>query len=186
MLQTLPMRIERKTERAVKTVQGFWLPKSSVHVGPSGEFVTAIAEWLLRDKAGISRMIISNPTPVKVAPVPYVPFVAVPVGIYETPNGEIFKVKKGRSGSNYAMIMLAINSTRLTKSGDVIHAEFKYRNWANDIRKLKPEFKVSLARAEELSLRFNHCIACGHSLKVAKSVILGVGPVCRKKKDYWA
>jgi hypothetical protein len=45
---------------------------------------------------------------------------------------------------------------------------------------LAPADRITLERAKTLSVRYGICIACGRTLKAAKSVEDNIGPVCRK------
>jgi hypothetical protein len=112
---------------------------------------------------------------------PTVPTAVVP-GVYETPDGEIFVVKQTQDRRRtYAKRAVVINADRLTDADTVVNIEFEYDRGA--IFRLRPEDRMGLERARELSLRYGKCIDCGHKLKAAKSVALGVGPVCAKKYD---
>jgi hypothetical protein len=45
---------------------------------------------------------------------------------------------------------------------------------------LAPGDRLPLADAEQLTARYGKCIACGATLKAAKSVREAIDPVCRK------
>lgn len=100
-------------------------------------------------------------------------------GVYEV-NGEIFNVKWNKTKTNlYAQRLIerpGVN--RLTESGDEVHFEFEYAPGV--VRRLQPHHKMSIDRAEELTLRYGRCLVCGRRLKATESVRQGIGPVCRK------
>lgn len=103
------------------------------------------------------------------------------IGVYERPSdGQVYVVKPNRAGTRrYASKVVPVSSDRLTEEGDVVKVEFEYDKGA--IWTLRPEMKMEAKRAEELSIRYGHCICCGHSIKVEASVARGIGPVCFKK-----
>ncbi len=106
--------------------------------------------------------------------------VPVEPGIYER-DGRIFQVKQSkRTGNRYALVLTEKHTgvRRLTERGEVIAAEYVYAPGA--VKNIKPEHRLTVARAEELSVVFGSCIRCGRTLKAAESVAAGIGPVCRK------
>lgn len=104
---------------------------------------------------------------------------AVDAGVYER-DGVVYVVKAAReSGNLYAKRIVEIGGERLTEAGTVINAEFEYAPGV--IRTLGPEHKMDYERAKALTIRYGFCIACGRHLKAAKSVDVGIGPVCRTK-----
>lgn len=100
-------------------------------------------------------------------------------GVYEV-NGEIFNVKWNKAKTNlYAQKLIELpNVSRVVKSGDEVHFEFEYAPGV--VRRLRPHHKMSIERAETLTIRYGRCLACGRRLKTAESVKSGIGPVCRK------
>lgn len=100
-------------------------------------------------------------------------------GVYEPEAGRIFVVKPNREGTRlYAKRLVEINADRVAESGDTVQIEFEYDRGA--IFSIKPEHRMPLERAEQLTLRYGRCINCGRKLKAAKSVRQGIGPVCIK------
>jgi hypothetical protein len=99
-------------------------------------------------------------------------------GVYEV-NGEIFNVKWNQRKTNmYAQRLAELpNVSRLAVSGDEVHFEFEYAPGV--IKRLRPHHKMSIERAEELTIRYGRCLVCGRRLKTAESVKRGIGPVCR-------
>ena len=103
----------------------------------------------------------------------------VTMGVYELPTGEIYVVKPNREGTHfYAMKLVQVSGERLTEAGTHVKIDFEYEKGA--IFRIKPEHKMSLARAKELMVLYKHCIVCGRKLKDATSVERGIGPVCIK------
>jgi hypothetical protein len=105
------------------------------------------------------------------------------VGVYETPDGEIFIVKQftdretGREVT-YARQLVEINPERANEAGGRVNIEFEKAPGA--IYRLKAAWKMDLERAKELTIRYGRCLVCGRRLKAAKSVEEGIGPVCLK------
>lgn len=99
-------------------------------------------------------------------------------GVYENEDG-VFVVKPNQAKTRlYAKRLVEIGGDRLVETGDVVQIEFEYAPGA--IFKLRPEHRMAFEKARELTIRYARCIACGRHLKNAKSVELGIGPVCRK------
>lgn len=103
------------------------------------------------------------------------------VGIYETETGRVYKVVRGGSGFLYAKVLnkLVGEAQRLTEAGTTINAEYVYEKGA--IGQIRAHHRVSVQRAEQLSILFTQCIVCGVRLKAAQSVQRGIGPVCYKR-----
>lgn len=100
-------------------------------------------------------------------------------GVYELPNGAIYVVKPNRAKTNvYAKRLVEINAERATEAGTRVEIEFEYE--AGAIRKIRPEHRMDIERAKELTIRYGRCINCGRTLKAAESVERGIGPVCIK------
>ena len=79
--------------------------------------------------------------------------------------GEVYRTVRSGAGNLYAKIW--------TGSG------WDYA--AGAIRHLRPEHRMSVERAVELSLRIGRCIRCGALLTAEQSVERGIGPVCITK-----
>ena len=88
----------------------------------------------------------------------------VPDRLYER-AGEVYRTVRSGAGSLYAKIW--------TGEG------WEYARGA--IRDLRPELRLSVERAKELSVRFGRCIRCGALLTADESVERGIGPVCITK-----
>ncbi len=73
---------------------------------------------------------------------------------------------------------LTESAPRQTEAGTVIGFELVYAPGV--IYDLALSDRLPLADAEQLATRYGKCIACGATLKAAKSVREAIGPVCRK------
>jgi hypothetical protein len=73
---------------------------------------------------------------------------------------------------------LAESPPRVTEAGTEVSFELVYAPGV--IYDLAPADRLPLADAEQLATRYGKCIACGATLKAAKSVREAIGPVCRK------
>jgi hypothetical protein len=103
----------------------------------------------------------------------------ITTGVYETPDHTIYVVRPNRDGTrHYAKKLKQAPSERTTESGQHVNFDFEYDKGA--IFKLKPEYRMSEERAKELTVLYGHCIVCGRTLKEAKSVERGIGPICIK------
>lgn len=99
-------------------------------------------------------------------------------GVYKLPDGTICKVQANREKTKtYAKRLVEIGGERATESGERIHAEYQYAPGLVD-QVAREGVKLTLAEAKALSVRYAFCIRCGRSLKDAKSVEAGMGPVC--------
>ena len=89
----------------------------------------------------------------------------VPDRLYETPDGEIYRTVMSGAGNMYAKVW--------TDEG-----------WEYDapaIRRIRPEHRMTVERALELSLHLGRCIRCAALLTAEESVARGIGPVCITK-----
>lgn len=106
------------------------------------------------------------------------------IGVYELPTGEIYVVKPNTAGDRkYAKRLLESPSDRVTETGVKVKFDFVYERGA--IYRLRPEYKMSIARGKELMIKYGRCIVCGRHLRVAESVERGIGPVCIKSFKDW-
>jgi Family of unknown function (DUF6011) len=87
-----------------------------------------------------------------------------PDRLYEV-DGEIYRTVLSGAGNLYAKIW--------TTDG------WDYA--AGAIRYIRPEHRMSIERAKELSIKFARCIRCGAALTADKSVEQGIGPICITK-----
>ena len=92
---------------------------------------------------------------------------SVDVGMYQTPDGEIYRVQPSReTGNLYAKHML-------------VGGGFEYERGA--ISRLTPADKMTLEQAKAWGMATGVCCVCGAFLTDQKSVSEGIGPVCAKK-----
>jgi len=100
-------------------------------------------------------------------------------GIYEMPDGTVFRVKFNKAKTNlYAQRLVEINPDRALEEGGRVNIEFEYAGGA--IYRLKASYKMEYEKAKALTIRYGRCIVCNRRLKAAQSVEEGIGPVCRQ------
>jgi hypothetical protein len=87
--------------------------------------------------------------------------------LYETPDGEIYRTYESGQGNIYVKIW--------TTDG------WDYEGARGALRRIRPEHRMTVERAKELSLQWAQCIRCGAELSNAVSVERGIGPVCITK-----
>lgn len=93
-------------------------------------------------------------------------------GIYKGKNGVYYAFRASRgSGKVWPYVM--------TRLDDGNKAEFTYS--AQGFGMCAPADRLTLDECESLSLHLGYCVMCGKELTVKKSVLAGMGPVCRKK-----
>jgi hypothetical protein len=100
-------------------------------------------------------------------------------GMYRDAAGAIFRVQESKTGNLYAKALVQIGGERLTESNDVVRWEFEYA--AGAVRSLSDAQRLTLADAKAFGIQYGVCCVCGLTLKDAKSVAAGIGPVCAKK-----
>ena len=100
-------------------------------------------------------------------------------GVYEV-DGRVYVVKPNKEKTAlYAKRLVELNGARrVNEENDTVRFELEYAPGA--IRDIRPEHRMPLKRAEELTIRYGRCISCGRPLKAAVSVRRGIGPVCVK------
>jgi hypothetical protein len=100
-------------------------------------------------------------------------------GMYKH-GADLFKVQAAKgSGNLYAKRLASIGGARLTDEDQVVHFEFQYDQGA--IYSLKASERMTLDEARAFGIQYGVCCVCGLSLKDAKSVAMGIGPVCIKR-----
>ena len=100
-------------------------------------------------------------------------------GMYSL-NGVIFKVQESKtSGHLYAKRLVDISGNRLNEDDRIFHWEFQYDQGA--IRSLTDADRMSVEEARAFGIQYGVCCVCGITLKDAKSVANGIGPVCEKR-----
>lgn len=99
------------------------------------------------------------------------------VGMYQTPDGDLYKVQESReSGKLYAKKLVRLDTPRELKGGKVRTHEFAYE--AGAIRKLTADMRMTLEQAKRWGQRYGTCCVCGATLINSTSIEEGVGPVC--------
>lgn len=98
------------------------------------------------------------------------------LGVYETPDHQIYVVKSTRSKTRKYALRLVESPDRLNQKRERVRFDFQYESGA--IYKLRPEYKMTTKRAKRYLVRYGRCLVCGRTIKAADSVYLGIGPVC--------
>jgi hypothetical protein len=95
-------------------------------------------------------------------------------------GGNLYIVKQNRAKTNlYAQRVVEAPSDRLNQKDEHVKIELEYERGAMAF--LREEHRLGVERAKELTIRYGRCIVCGKTLKVAKSLERGIGPVCWKR-----
>lgn len=139
---------------------------------------TVATDGLTKDAA--SRMItalLATPTPPRMHTMD--DGTALTVGMYKTDAGDIFKVQKSQTGNLYAKQLVPIGGRRLTDADTVVQFEFVYAPSA--VRTLSSAQRMTLEQARAFGIRYGVCCVCGITLKDAKSVAAGIGPICARR-----
>jgi hypothetical protein len=96
-------------------------------------------------------------------------------GMYRNPETEeIFKVQRAVHGSGHLYAKILLPGDEFGES-----AQFAYA--AGAIRKLRPEWKLSLEDAKAWGALYGSCCCCGRTLTDEKSIADGIGPICAGK-----
>lgn len=108
-------------------------------------------------------------------PAPRTPKTAPEVteGMYRDPETEtIFKVQRAIHGSGhlYAKVLVVDGFGQ---------AHFDYA--AGAIRKIRPEWKMTLEEAKQFGALYGTCCVCARTLTNEKSIEAGIGPICAEK-----
>lgn len=99
---------------------------------------------------------------------PAAPKVTQP-GFYEL-NGNIYKVKQGRSGRLYALLVTEDDTRGTFASGIVFQ--------------LTEDMKLTEERAAAFGKATGQCLICNRTLTVQESIDRGIGPVCASKMGW--
>jgi hypothetical protein len=100
-------------------------------------------------------------------------------GMYQHER-DIYRVQRSKtSGNLYAKRLVDISGNRLSESDVVVNWEFQYDPGA--IRTLRSSERMTLDQARLFGIQYGVCCVCGITLKDAKSVQAGIGPVCAKR-----
>jgi len=93
-------------------------------------------------------------------------------------DGTIFIVQLNRDKTRlYAKRLVEIGGRRLNAADEVVKIDFDYA--PGMLNRLDPDERMTWEEAKPFIIRYGMCLF-GHPLKDAKSVELGIGPVCRK------
>ena len=102
-------------------------------------------------------------------------------GMYQV-GEDIYKVQATRDARKnlYAKRLVVIGGNRLNDDSEAIeHFDFEYAPGA--IKMLTAADRMDVDTAKAFGIRYGICCYCGKRLKDAKSVSLGIGPVCLKR-----
>lgn len=142
--------------------------KGTLAKGPMGKMQASdTIDWLK-----------GQPKKVSKATGPVAPVELVKPGVYMH-EGQIVVVKPTKDKKRSYALRLVETPDRLNEKGEVVPFEMVYVKGL--IQQLQACEQMTLEAASSFLTRFGHCIACGRSLKAAKSVALSVGTVCIKK-----
>lgn len=130
-----------------------------------------------RDASALISTLLDGPKPIRkiVAPVPTPPVpVEITEGMYQTPDGTIYKVQTAVHGSGhlYAKVLDVEN-------GD---AWFSYA--AGAIRKLRSEWKMTFEQAAEFGSLYGICCSCSKTLTDENSQHNGYGRKCASNNGW--
>jgi Family of unknown function (DUF6011) len=93
-------------------------------------------------------------------------------------NGEVLIVQLNRDKTRlYTKRLVEIGGRRLNANDEVVKIDFEYA--PGMLSRLRPAERMTWEEAKPFIIRYGMCLF-GHPLKDAKSVELGIGPVCRK------
>lgn len=138
--------------------------------------VSLMINWLRSrpfDRSRYDTKVAQQPLPKPAPKVELIP------GVYEK-DGEVYVIRKSKDGRLYAMQLMPLssNSARLTEAGTKVNFDYVYAPGAMSV--LNVSDRMSLERAQELTIQHRRCLVCGRRLKAADSVARGIGPVCAK------
>lgn len=104
-------------------------------------------------------------------------------GLYQTPDGEIYKVQVAVHGSGklYAKRLVELEVPRQLKTGVRTH-EFVREPGA--LAKLTPEMAMTEEQARAFGKLYGTCCNCGLTLTNEDSIEWGIGPKCRAKRGW--
>lgn len=109
-------------------------------------------------------------------------------GMYQKPNGDIFKVYKMVHGSGLQgckLLVFEMNAPDLETGGmkfdpdSLRRGKFVYQGLA--IRFVRNDEKMSLEQAQAFGKLYGFCCVCGRTLTDERSIEAGIGPVCAGK-----
>lgn len=90
------------------------------------------------------------------------------VGMYLTPEGVAYRVKRSQAGRLYA--------SRYVPEAQERSDRFVYEGGA--VYRLDASMRMTLEQAKALGAQYAQCCVCGRDLSATESVEAGIGPVC--------
>lgn len=143
---------------------------SKPYIDPAtGEFVPKIDK---RDASAKISVILNGPMPTTPKPASPAP-IEVTEGMYQSPDGEIFKVQIAVHGSGKLYAKKLVTET---DENNVTTAWFSYA--AGAVRKLKIEWKMTHDQAAEFGSLYGICCCCSKTLTHEDSQHNGYGKKC--------
>lgn len=111
---------------------------------------------------------------------PKAEMVALTDGMYRLPNGDVYKVQVAHHGSGN----LYAKKLHIREDYDIeLHGKrkgtFEYERGA--MKKLRPEYKMTLEEAKAFGTLYGMCCVCGAILTDEYSIANGIGPICGSK-----
>lgn len=145
----------------------------------TGEYVPKIEK---RDASAKISAILNGPKPVRkpADPKPVAPAVEITEGMYQNPEGQIFKVQKAVHGSGHLYAKVLETDTDPVTS--VTEAWFSYA--AGAIRRLRPEWKMTPEQAAAFGSLYGICCCCSKTLTDENSQHNGFGRKCAANNSW--
>lgn len=100
-------------------------------------------------------------------------------GMYETPDGVIYKVQRAVHGSGH-LYAKRLHVRRL----DDGEAEVWFEMEPGAVTTLRPEWKMTTTQAVKFGRLYGVCVRCGRTLTNEISIELGIGPICAGKEGW--
>jgi hypothetical protein len=97
-------------------------------------------------------------------------------GMYQTPDGQIYKVQAALHGSGKPYAKRLETETVDGPEGPQTDVWFEFAPGA--IRTLRPEHKMSLEAAKAFGALYGICCVCATALTDEVSIAEGIGPIC--------
>lgn len=96
-------------------------------------------------------------------------------GMYKNPEtGDIYKVQRNKAQGDGSRLYGKI--LRLNQEGDTYSVKFEYITGL--LASIKPEWKMTLAEAEQFGQLYDVCVRCGRALTREESIQRAMGPIC--------
>ena len=104
-----------------------------------------------------------------------IPGEQVTEGMYQAPDGAIFKVQVAKLGSGH------LYAKRLVVDEEDRTVSFEYLK--GGLRLIKAEWRMTVEQAAAFGKLYGICCVCGKDLTDEKSIAAGIGPVCILKLE---